>query len=165
MNYDEIKKYEGYIRYLAKLKASKYIEAEDLIQAANERLIKLKISKKHIYRIIKNAIIRECKKQLPNPYRNNYKKQYPIIPEIKEFDESLTPPEGIQENHIQKIYFQEKLKEILAICNKREKQFISLFLKDLNSNEIAKKMKIDHRKISEILSKIKNKIGKKTKTL
>lgn len=165
MTYEEIKKYEGYIKYLATLKASRYIEPEDLIQSAKERLIKLKISKKHIYKIIRNAILRECKKQLPNPYRCNYQKKYPLIPEHSEFNEHDTPPPGTTDKVIDKIYFQEKLKEILRVATKREKQFIYLFLKDLNPLEIARKMKIDHRCISEIVKKIKNKIGRNAQTL
>lgn len=165
MTYDEIKKYQGYIRYLAKLKAGRHVESSDLEQAAFERLIKLKISKKHIYKIIKNTIIRECKKQLPNPYRGNYHKKYPLIPEHTEFDEHQTPPPGTADNTFFKIFFKEKLQEILRVCDKKEKQYIRLFLQDLNPCEIAKKMKIDHRKISEIVNKIKNKIGRNHKTL
>lgn len=162
MTYEEIKKYARYIRYLAKLKANMYVEADDLISAAYEKLCRVKIRKENAYKhyincMIRHAIIKEIKKHKPNPYRNNHKKQYPLMPEHQKFLESETPPEGTQENYIDKIYFKEKLEEILKVSTKQEKQYIQLFLQDLNPLEIAKKMKIDHRYISEIVKKIRNK--------
>lgn len=156
MNYDEIKKYEGYIRYLATRKASRYVDAEDLISAAYEKLIKVKIREKNAYKkyvecMIRHAMYQEMQAHHPKPFRRKMK-----MPEHLQFDDLHAPPEGAPENHTKRIYEKEKVKEILNHCTPKEKEFISLFLKDLSMIEIARVMKISSVSVHQIRNNIKN---------
>lgn len=169
MNYDEIKKYNSYIRKIARMRITGNIEIDDLVSAAYEKLCRIKIREKGAYKKyieyqIRYAILDEVRNQTPAPYRHNRnKKKYQKMPEHLEFNENQEPPQGTPDNNIDKIYIKEKLQEIIRVATKREKQYIRLKLKDLDDYEIAKIMKITHSAITSYINNIKKRLSKRTK--
>ncbi len=155
MTLNEIKKYEGLIKKIAGRRATRHIPVEDLISAVYEKLLKLKIRKRNAYKhyieyMIRYAVHQELQAHCPKPYRRLLQ-----MPEYIEFDEKLTPPPPVQENHIKRIYEKEKIAQILNVSTPREKEFILLYLKDLNLTEIRKIMKISGVRIHQIINNIK----------
>ncbi len=155
MTYKEIKKYESIIKKIAGRRTTRHILVEDLISAAYEKLLKVKLRKENCYRhyieyMIRYAIHQELQAHCPKPYRRNLK-----MPEHVEFDEHHTPPVPVIINYEKAVYEKEKIAQILTVCTSREKEFILLFLKDLNLTEIRKIMKISNVRIHEIIKNIK----------
>ena len=155
MTWNKLKKYENRIKSIAHRRANKYIDPEDLIQAAYEKLLAFDIDKckkenieKNIVGTVFRGILSEVRNQMPRGYKTTG--DAPIQCELKDCNKSF------RENNTDKILIKEILKK--SNLKERDKRILELLFQGYTKKEIAQELQVTTARIHQIFFVIRKKV-------